>query len=101
MPFSASDIAAFLAAGPELGTVTVTIGASSYTGLLDEPGKVITNLGEELQTTEPVLLVATATAALVTRNSTVITINGTTYQAFDKIEDKRSGFVSLPLTTDF
>lgn len=80
--------------------VPITIGSTPETGIFIEPGKKIEHNGLEIITTEPMLQLKTSVAATVTTDSTVITIAGVQYQAFNKVPDG-SGFVELNLTTDF
>jgi hypothetical protein len=53
-----------------------------------------------ISTTGPLLTLSETDAALVTENSTIITINAVTYQATQKLPDG-SGFVELELTKDY
>lgn len=96
MQFSAADIAAMLAAFGQ----AVTIGAVSTTGAFDAPGKPVIRNGETIITDAPTLLLSEADAALVTKDSTVLTIGGVTYQAYEKTPDG-AGFVELDLTRDY
>ncbi|MCX5875307.1 MAG: hypothetical protein NT087_03215 [Deltaproteobacteria bacterium] len=96
MKFSTSDTAAMLSAmgGP------VTIGGVDYTGDFADPGKPVFRNGETIITDSPTLLLSEAVAALVTKDSTVLTIGGVNYQAYGKTPDG-VGFVDLDLTRDF
>jgi len=94
--FADADITAMLAAMGE----AVTIGATAATGLFSEPGRPVVRDGMTVVTTTPSLLLAEADAALVTINSTTITVAGVQYQAFLKTPDG-AGFVDLDLTRDF
>lgn len=96
MQFTAADRAAMISA---MGTAC-TIGSTAAVGVFSAPGMAIEHNGMTLITTEPTLLLDAAVAATVTNNSTVITIGGVQYQAFEKMPDG-SGFVLLNLTTDF
>lgn len=96
MQFSAADRAAMLAAMP----TACTIGAAPAVGVFSAPGMAIEHNGMTLVTTAPTLLLDEVVAATVTNNSTVITVGGVQYQAFEKMPDG-SGFVLLNLTADF
>lgn len=80
--------------------VPIAIGSTSATGIFIEPGKQIERNGAVVITTEPMLQLKTTAAALITTDSTVITIAGVQYQAFNKVPDG-AGFVELDLTRDF
>ncbi len=96
MQFSADDIAVML---DMLGD-SVLIGAASTVGIFSEPGKREDVYTGNIITTAPVLLLSSADAATVTENSTIITIGGTQYQAFEKVPEG-DGFMMLALTKDF
>jgi tetrahydrodipicolinate N-succinyltransferase len=77
-----------------------TIGTTSAIGVFsDGPREVIRN-GVMIITDTPSLLLDTTNAALVTTDSTVITISGVNYQAYNKVPDG-AGFVELDLTRDY
>ena len=96
MQFSAADQAAMIASL----SVSITIGTTSAVGVFAAAGKVVPMFDGSFSTTGPLLTLDTATAALVTENSTVITIGGVTYQATQKIPDG-TGFFEFELTKDY
>lgn len=96
MQFSAADRSAMLAAM----ATACTIGVAPAMGVFSAPGMTIEHNGMSLITTEPALLLDEVVAATVTNNSTVITVGGVQYQAFEKMPDG-AGFVLLNLTQDF
>jgi hypothetical protein len=77
-----------------------TIVAATVTGVFNEPGQPVNRNGVTVITDAPTLLLSAADAATVTKDSTVITIDGTEYQAYEKTQDG-AGFVELDLTRDF
>ncbi len=96
MKFSAADMQAMLSAigGP------VLIGAVPATGVFTGPGQPVVRDGVTMITDAPTLLLSETDAATVVKDSTVITIDGTQYQAYEKTPDG-AGFVELDLTRDF
>lgn len=79
---------------------SILIGSTAATGVFQAAGKMVPLFDGSIATTGPVLTVSEADAALVTRNSTVITIGAVTYQVTQKTPDG-AGFVELELTKDF
>lgn len=100
MQFTAADIADMLAAMGQTITIGEGAGASTATGVFSDGPHEVTRNGVVLITDQPTLLVDTTAAALITTDSTVITIAGVQYQAFNKVPDG-AGFVELDLTRDF
>lgn len=103
MKLSAAEQLAMLAA---LG-VAVTIGGASVhadgspiMGEFSDPGKPVFRNGETIITDSPALLLSEADAALVTKDETVIVVDGVNYQAYEKTPDG-AGFVELDLTRDY
>lgn len=96
MKFSAADITAMLTATGQ----TITIGAASTVGKFKAAGKLMQMYDGSVATSGPLLIISETDAALVTENSTVITISGTQYHAIQKLPDG-SGLVELELTKDF
>ena len=76
------------------------IGGITYVCEFSKAGKLVQMYDGSVSTTGPLLTVSTTTAALITENSTVITVAGTTYQATRKQPDG-AGFVELELTKDY
>lgn len=109
MQFSAADITAMIGAmgqGVSLSNTGVdeddnpVTTVTAVTGVYSTGPREITRNGAAVWTDEPTLLLSAADAALVTRNSTIITTGGVSYQAYEKTPDG-SGFVELDLTRDF
>lgn len=80
--------------------VPVHIGAFPTDGIFYAAGKLEVMLDGGVTSSEPLLLLDTATAALVDENSTIITIDGVQYQCTQKLPDG-GGFIELHLTKDF
>ena len=78
----------------------VLIGITPATGIFSTGPREVVRNDARVWTDQPTLLLSEADAATVTRNSTIITIGGVTYQAYEKTPDG-SGFVELDLTRDY
>ena len=111
MQFNPADIAAMIAAMPTTATLTTTVPGvgegdppvvttANVTGVFSTGPREVVRNGAMIYTDEPALLLSAADAASVTKNSTVITIGGVQYQAYNAVPDG-SGFVELDLTRDF
>jgi len=96
MKFSDSDITGFLSAMGD----SVIINSVSYPCLFLTSGEPVTRDGITFVTTEPVVTVADSTAALVTINDTVMTIDSISYQAYRKTP-LGNGLTELDLTKDY
>lgn len=96
MQWDADDIDTFLDA---VGGA-VTIGSTVTLGKFKAAGKLVQMYDGSVQTTGPLLIISEVDAALVTENSTTITIDAVQYQATQKLPDG-TGFVELELTKDF
>lgn len=89
-----------LAAMGQTITIGTGLGSSTATGVFSDGPHEVTRNGVVLITDQPTLLLDTTAAAMVTTDSTIITIGGVQYQAFNKVPDG-AGFVELDLTRDF
>lgn len=96
MKFSTGDISAMIDAMGD----DIVIGSVNTVGIFQSAGKMVELYNGSVGTTGPLLTLSEASAALVTENSTVITISGVQYQATQKLPDG-AGFVELELTKDF
>lgn len=76
------------------------IGITPATGIFSTGPREVVRNGMTIYTDEPSLLLSVADAELAEKNSTIITVDDTDYQAFEKVPDG-SGFVELSLTRDF
>lgn len=96
MKFDPDDVTSIL---EDVGQA-VLIGVTTVYGKFKSTGKIIELYNGSVSTSGPLLLVSETSGALVTENSTAITIEGTVYQATQKLHDG-AGFVELELTKDF
>ena len=98
MKFSAADQTAILAATGQ----PVSLDFYPTIGKLKEAGKLVQMYDGSVNTTGPLLILSEADAALVTENSTIITIIDTdvTFQVTQKLPDG-AGFVECELTKDY
>lgn len=96
MKFPPSDQAAMLAA---FGS-QIIIGAIPVTGLYQSAGKVVQLFDGQIVTTGPIITLSESDAEMVDENSTIISVDGTQFQATQKLPDG-AGFVDIELTKDF
>lgn len=96
MKFSATEISAMVRAMAD----SILIGSTAAYGVFQAAGKTVPMYDGSVITTGPLLTVSEATAALITENSSIITIGSTAYQATQKVPDG-AGFVDIELTKDY
>lgn len=96
MQFTAADITAMIDAMGQ----PVTVGLTQTTAVFSTGPREVVRNGMTVYTDTPTLLVSAAVGDLVEKNETIITVDSTDYQAFEKVPDG-SGFVELDLTRDF
>lgn len=96
MKFTAADITAMIDAFGD----DVTTDFETMRGIYQAPGKVFDSYNGGIVTTSPTLLLSEIDAALITENSTFITIGAETFQAIEIMPDG-AGFSELTLTKDY